>query len=532
MFPWISAMLPTVMRVGALGAKVGGITATAFGIRQIWRNANEQQSWQAKAMLSTLYALHMGSITLTTAVLLGATDVTAPVATAIVCSTALIKNVADLLVEKKHCLSLEKKHSDLTLKHTVDDKEFSFNLTLVEDRKETEEIVVHLEAKLNESQSMLQEILKLRAFKKKETLERLVEIRENLVQRNQEALKKSAIVQSYFMDIDMDTFDVITAIQVLLNKSAQLSELQRENPEDESISQKLVKNSIIQLQCIKYKKWQKIRVEIEQQLLSLIAPENTADREYLQQRKKELNDKMHSLWQGNIDLPKVHLQKVIAGKLPKTIKKNLQSYLKAEIVFLRLKLTAQQTLLAEKRRYVSDPVNLLPLADQIIDLTATGKELSLKRLSEKMKSKHVDLGALSAGLALTLAVAPSPVMSRALNPIMLSIGWIAGIASLHDLYRKYQSTHKASQSQSKRVKQFLGDKRFAIAQTNHDHLRISLTKQIDSLLTERTPSSVEVSHVAPTMITYLHTGKSESHNQTHIPITRAKNAVQRLLNKM
>ncbi len=524
-------MLPTVMRVGALGAKVGGIAATAFGIRQIWRNANEQQSWQAKAMLSTLYALHMGSITLTTAVLLGATDVSAPVATAIVCSTALIKNVADLLVEKKHCLTLEKKHSDLTLKHTVDDKEFSFNLTLIEDRKETEEMVIHVQMKLNESRNLLTEINKLRALKQKETLERLVQIRKDLIKRNEESLYKCATIKSYFSEINIDTFDVITAIQELSNKSAQLSELKNEQPEDETIDQKLVESSIIQLQCIKYKKWQKIKVEIEQQLLSLIAPENTADREYLQQRKKELNDKMHNLWQGNVDLPKEHLQKVIAGKLPRTIKKNLQTYLKAEIAFLLVKLTEQQLLLAQKHGYVSDPVNLIPLADQIIDLTTTRKELSLKRLSEKVKSKHADLAAVSATLALGLVVAPSFVASNALRPAMLSIGWFASIAGLYDLYKKYQTTHKANQNQSKRVKQFWGDKKFAIAQTNHDHLRVSLNQQIDSLLTERLANSVAVPEVTP-LIVYNHTRRTEQNTKTHIPVTRAANAVKMLANKL
>lgn len=528
MFPWITAMLPTVMRVGALGAKAGGIAATAFGIRQIWRNANEEQSWQAKAMLSTLYALHMGSITLTTAVLLGATDVSAPVATAIVCSTALIKNVADLLVEKRNRSSLEKKHSDLTLKHTVDDKEFSFNLILIEDRKETEEIVAHIETKLNESKNLLKEVNKLRAFKKKETLESLVQIRDNLMKRNEEYLYKCATIKSYFAGLDMDTFDAITAIQELINKSAQLSELQNDQPAVETINQKLVKTSIIQLQCIKYKKWQKIRIEIEQQLLSLIAPENAADREYLEQRKQELSGKMLSLWQGTIDLPEKHLQKRIVGKLPKTLKKNLQIYLKAEIDFLLLKLTQQQLFLVQKHQYVSDPVNLIPLADQIIDLTSTGKELSLKRLSEKVKSKHVDLGAVSATLALALMLAPSPEISTALSRVMLSIGWIAGIASLHDLYKKYKTTHKVNQNQSKRVKQFWGDKRFAIAQTNHDHLRASLNHQIDSLLTERESSAVAVSDVTPGIV-YNHARQAEHRIQLNKPITRVKAAKKRLI---
>lgn len=460
-------LFKVVTRLSAIGAKVSGIGATAFGIRQIWYKATEEQSWQSKVILSTLYAFHMGSISLTAAVLLGATDVTASLATAVVCSTALLKSLGDLLVEKTNYLGLERKHSDLEQQLIAKNSDFQTNLTLVEDLKETDDAIDALNLELKKYHQYLQQT------RQKQTLDTLWQ---TLQQQEIVAVNKNKIIRHFFDKIDLEKFDPDSTIKSLLLKASQLT------PGDHQ--QKLADIGIIQLQCIKYKRVLGILKEINLLLGSLPPGQSSAKSHYLVKRKVELENRLLKLQRGGFEcLPEgftlQHQTKTLAA-----LKKPLQQFLKSKISELNQRLTEQQLLLVEKKEYLSRPIDFSPMVEHVQGISAMQNKLWFAKLSENTKSKNVDLGVASAVLALILAMLPSVEVTKFLNPVMLSIGVMAGVVSLRDLYRRFNATAQMSDNENRKMKQFILQKKFQISKLGDSNLRGILIGQLENILQE------------------------------------------------
>ena len=463
-------------RLGAIGAKLGGIGATAFGIRQIWHTASEEQSWQAKTLLSTLYALHMGSISLTTAVLFGATDVSAPTATALVCSTALLKNIADLLVEKTTLLGLARKQWDLEQQFSLHNNDFHTNLTLLEDLKETDDAI---DALLKQQQVCHQDLKEIRNYS---TLE---DFWNTLKEHDAVAIAKNKTIRTFFSKVDLKTFDPDIAIKQLLQKSAQLNH--------EGNQQKIDEIGIIQLQCIKYKRVLSILKEINSLIGSLPPSAHSATNDYLLKRKKELENRLLKMQQGDVEcLPSGFVERM-QKKSPANLKRALQKYIQEKITTLGQKITLQQLLLVEKRDFLCRPIDFAPLVEQIKDISMVQNKLWMARLNQNAKSNNVDTGGLSAGIALIMAMIPTAEVSKYLHPMMLCIGVMAGAVSLTDLYKRYQATHKMSEKEAKKMKQFLLQKKFQIAKLGDAHLRKILTTQLENILEDKQTSTPIVS---------------------------------------
>lgn len=467
----LTGLLPVfkvMARLGAIGAKIGGMGATAFGIRQIWYTASEEQSWQSKALLSTLYALHMGSISLTTAVLFGATDVTAPVATALVCSTALLKNIGDLVVEKTNQMGLARKHWDLEHQLSLKNNDFHTNLTLLEDLKETDDAI---DALLKQQQEC-HEYLKL--TRRQSTLEALWN---TLKEQDAAAIVKSKTIRAYFAKVDGETFDPDIAIKELLQKSAQLKV--------EGNQQKLDEVGTIQLQCIKYKRVLLILKEINLLIGSLPPSAHSEKNDYLLKRKNELESRLRNMQQGNVECFPIGFIEKMQKKSPAAFKRSLQKYLQDRVTILGQKITQQQLLLVEKRDYLCRPIDFAPLVEQIKGISAVQNQLWIARLNQNAKSNNVDSGSISAVIALVLAMVPSEEVSKYLHPMMLCIGVLAGAVSLVDLYKRYQATHKMTENETKKMKQFLLQKKFQIAKLGDAHLRKILTTQLENILQDK-----------------------------------------------
>jgi len=459
------ALIKVAARVGAIGAKLTGIGATAFGIRQIWHTAPEEQSWQSKTILSTLYALHMGSISLTAAVLLGATDVTAPVATAIVCSTALLKNVADLLVEKTNYIGLARKHWDLEQQFSARNNDFETNLTLVEDLKETDDTIDALKKQLKEHHVFLKQTRNSTIL---QTLLHSLKDQDNVL------TAKNKILRSFFVKVRPDSFDPDATIKHLVQEAAQLTQAGEH--------QQLSRIGIIQFQCIKYKRVATILKEINLRLGSLPPGAQLSKNRYLLKRKNELEQRLTLLRGGNVDcFPRGFVAR-LETKSPAAFKKALQEYLKNKITDIAQKITEQQLLLIEKKDYLCRPIDFSPLVGQVKDVSAMQNKLWLAKLNENAKSNNVDLGMASAIMALVLALIPHLEVSRYLHPLMLSIGVVAGVVSLNDLYKCYQATHRMSDIESKKMQQFILQMKFQIGKLGDSQLRKILTKQLEDIL--------------------------------------------------
>jgi hypothetical protein len=454
-----------ITRVGAIGAKLGGICATAFGIRQIWHAAGEEQSWKSKTCLSALYALHMGSISLTTAVLFGATDVSAPVATAIVCSTALLKSMADLFVEKSNQMGLARKHWDLEQQLNNNNNDFHTNLTLIEDLKETDDAIDTLQKELQEYSHFL------KLTRRQSTLETVW----NTI-KDQEELKvaKNKTIVNYFAKIELEKFDPEVAIKTLLAKASQLSA--------DGNQHKLAEIGVIQLQCIKYKRFLTILKEINSLIGTLPPGAHSAKNDYLLARKFELESRLQKFKQGGIEcLPDGFIAKMQMKK-GATFKKALQQYLKNRITGLDQRITQQQVLLVQKKYFLCRPIDFSPLVEQVKDISLMQNKLWLAKLNQDAKSKNVDFGGMSALLALVLALIPTADVSHYLKPFMLTIGVVAGVVSLADLYRRYQAVNKMSENETRKLKQFIVQKKFQIAKIGDAQLRSILTAQLENIL--------------------------------------------------
>lgn len=476
MLSGIGSYLKVAMKLGAIGAKLAGIGATAFGIRQIWHTAAEEQTWQSKTILSTLYALHMGSISLTTAVLFGATDVSAPVATAIVCSTALIKSMADLFVEKSNQMGLARKQWDLEQQLSIYNNDFNTNLTLIEDLKETDDTIEALQEELKEYTHFLH------LTRRESTIGSVWN-----VLKEQDALntEKNRMIINFFAKIDLETFDPDATIKDLLQKVPQLRQDDKQ--------QKLKEMGVIQFQCIKYKRLLGILKEINSLIGSLPPGAHSAKNDYLLARKKELEGRLQAFKYGGIECIPVAFIEKMQTKKGAIFKKALQQFLKDRINVLQHRMVEQQMLLVEKKNYLCRPIDFSPLVEHVKDISVMQNKLWLAKLNEDAKAKNVDFGSLSAVMALVLALIPTAEVSQYLKPMMLSIGVIAGVVSLTDLYRRYQAVHKMSENDNKKMKQFLLQKKFQIAKLGDAQLRDILTRQLENILQDAKTSGPIIS---------------------------------------
>lgn len=477
MLAWLSPLLRTAARVGSIGAKVSGILATGFGIRQIWYNSSDEIGWQSKALLSTLYALHIGSITVATAVLLGATDVSAPVGTALVCCTALLKGVADHLVEKSHYSGLTRKHERLESQLSANNNDFRTTLTLIEDLKETDDLIEILQKQRDQYQALL----------KQTTRSKNIETLWNDLKLSHKAAEaKNKIIKDFFSQISFEYFDPDAVIKNLVLEAASL----RENMASPG---RLNEIGIIQLQCIRSKRVALILKEINQKLNGFPRLNDHSQRDYLLKRKTELEKRLQQLKEGDSLPLSWQLIAKMEQKGPAFHKKLLMQYFKAKIRELSSQLTTAQLLLVEKKDYLSRPIDFSSLVAQFKNVSATQNQLSIVKHSENTKSKNVDLGAASAVMALVLAVIPSAEVTRYLNPLMLSIGVMAGMVSLTDLYHRYKITRRMTYNEKKQMGQFIRQKKFQIAKLGDAGLRTLLIKQLDDILQDEGPVNPIVS---------------------------------------
>jgi hypothetical protein len=137
MLSFITNTLSPYARPASIAAKIATLGYTGYGVRQILSKDNDDGvSPYGGKSLSTLYLLHMATISLTTAVLFGQIDVSPALATAGVALSALLKGYAELCNEEAMSQHLMNQKTGLDSQLKKRNIEFERMLVILEDLTE------------------------------------------------------------------------------------------------------------------------------------------------------------------------------------------------------------------------------------------------------------------------------------------------------------------------------------------------------------------------------------------------------------
>jgi hypothetical protein len=116
----------------------------------------------------------------------------------------------------------------------------------------------------------------------------------------------------------------------------------------------------------------------------------------------------------------------------------------------------------------------------IIDLQ---NQISLAEFNESSKKKNVNFGTITSLTALLLCITPSGDLAKFMNPLMLTIGLMAGASSSWDFYKKYLLKKNILSTEDKKLKRYIQDKSFhALASINNVELRERLIEKLNAAL--------------------------------------------------
>lgn len=479
-------------QLGSIAGKLSAIGVMGYGIKQLWsKEAVEKESFLTRATLSSLYLLHMGSVSLTMAVLFGGLDVPAPVATAIVSATALIKGSAELLKEYIDNASLKKQHNSLQNQLQIKTSDFQRLLAIFEDFKESETEILLLEEELAEIKAQY-----AKNGRQRQTI--LDEKWQYLKTYIQEKRYKNTIVAAFFEKKNIETFDVVLALREINEKIAQLLH----NPSGTGKEEKELKNlAILNHQCIKFKKVKDTIAKLEK--MKDDEEENSKiSNAYIHFLIKELKQKLHDwkkpknkhdyisdseITDGNIESylkggeTKAKFIRVQYNKLKKDIETKID---KLQFEF---KQKQQQFKIINNNVIDNLDIDFTSMFNDMKAIIDLQNQISIAEFNESSKKKNVNFGTITSLTALLMCVTPSGDLAKFMNPLMLTIGLMAGASSSWDFYKKYLLKQKILSTEDKKLKRYIQDKSFhTLATINNVELREHLTEKLNTVLESKT----------------------------------------------
>ncbi|HRE30766.1 MAG TPA: hypothetical protein PLD88_02220, partial [Candidatus Berkiella sp.] len=119
-----------------------------------------------------------------------------------------MKGLAELRAEKIAFLALQKKHAVLKQLHIENDIDFHAKLIVLHDLKETDDLIGHLQARIDTSQMLLKKITSIKTVEKEAAMSQLQMIHTQLNKQNADYLAKNKTTIDFFKEIDPATFDV------------------------------------------------------------------------------------------------------------------------------------------------------------------------------------------------------------------------------------------------------------------------------------------------------------------------------------
>jgi hypothetical protein len=475
-------------QLGSIAGKLSAIGVMGYGIKQLWsKEAVEKESLLTRMSLSSLYLLHMGSVSLTMAVLFGGLDVPAPVATAIVSTTALIKGSAELLKEYLDNAELKKQHNSLQNQLQIKTSDFQRLLTIFEDFKESETEILLLEEELAEIKTQY-----ARNGRQRQAV--LDEKWQYLKTYIQEKRNKNTVVTAFFEKKNIETFDVVLALREINEKIAQLLH----NPSGTGKEEKELKNlAILNHQCIKFKKVKDTIAKLEEMKKDK-AENSKISNAYIHFFIKELKQKLND-WKK----PRNNHDYISDSEITD---RNIESFLKGnetKAKFLRVQYNKLERDIEAKidklkfefkqKQNQFKVINNNAIKDFDIDFTSMfndmkaiidlQNQISLAEFNESSKKKNVNFGTITSLTALLMCITPSGDLAKFMNPLMLTIGLMAGASSSWDFYKKYLLKQIILSTEDKKLKRYIQDKSFhALASINNVELRERLIEKLNAVL--------------------------------------------------
>jgi hypothetical protein len=479
-------------QLGSIAGKLSAIGVMGYGIKQLWsKEAVEKESLLTRSTLSSLYLLHMGSVSLTIAVLFGGLDVPAPVATAIVSATALIKGSAELLKEYIDNAALKKQHNSLQNQLQIKTSDFQRLLAIFEDFKESETEILLLEEELAEIKTQY-------AKKGRQRQAILDEKWQYLKSYIQEKRNKNTIVTAYFEKKNIETFDVVLALREINEKIAQLLH----NPSGTGKEEKELKNlAILNHQCIKFKKVKDTIAKLER-MKDDEAENSKISNAYIHFIIKELKQKLQDWKKPKNKHDYISESKIIDGNIESYLRggetkakfirvqfNKLKKDIEAKIDKLHFEFKQKQQQFKVINKNVIDDFDF-DFASMFNDMKAIidlQNQISLAEFNESSKKKNVNFGTVTSLTALLLCVTPSGDLAKFMNPLMLTIGLMAGASSSWDFYKKYLLKQQILSTEDKKLKRYIQDKSFhTLATINNVELREHLTEKLNAVLESKT----------------------------------------------
>jgi hypothetical protein len=473
-------------QLGSIVGKLSAIGVMGYGIRQLWtKESAEKESFASKATLSSLYLLHMGSVSLTVAVLLGGFEISAQVATAIVSTTALIKGSAELFKEYLDNSVLKKQHTNLQKQLACKNIDFQRVLAIFEDFKESETEIMLLE---EERAEIKKQYVKRGPNRQNDLNEKWLFLKNAILEKR----NKNKVISAFFENINVDNFDVIAALREINEKIAHLRHSQ---PLTNEHKNKLTDLAILNHQCLKFKKIKETITKLEQ-LKREETGSSKLDNEYIdiiiKELKKKLNDwkltKDEHDYVSESEINDADIESLLKPSESKTIflKRHYTNFIKDldnKIDNLRFKFKDKQEQYQQINRHPIDDVDFASMFNDMKAIIDLQNQISLAEFNESCKQKNVNFGMVSSVVALLMCAIPGGEFAKFLNPLMLTVGLAGGASSSLDFFNKYLLKVKLLNAEEKKLKRFIQENSFhTIATITNTELRERLVEKLHAIL--------------------------------------------------
>lgn len=517
-----------ISRAGTFAAKILAVGMTSFGLRKLWsQDAAQKYTLNARLTFSGIYLLHMITTFIAATLLIGASPVSAPLASIMLGSTSFLINYADLIEAHISHSILARQYHRMEKKLASQNLELEKSHTLIEGLKECQEKIELLGDELQILRTNKDRIISALALPSLDKKNEIQIIFAALNEQYQHQDYKNKIVQEYFEQIDKDYFDVNTALeknqQTIINYQQQIAQLQAKLTAAkapkvinhalksiETYKNEIQKLGIINVQCIAYRKIEHTINLLEQQLQYLNPTEdNELLRQYYDNRIMALNKWLNRICNPEAD-QFLNLDFCITTPVSEQIEADVDSFsawllenLSAYILHIEERLTDQIQTAHKLKEWFTifpwDPQSVIKdkytriqsITGSLLELK---KDLRLEALKIQNNKTKVNFGTAIFPLTLLSAFLPkNHLFFHYVKQALLGIGIINNITGVWSFYRKNLVTKKElakKQQQMKCIKKEIAFKKNHQSVGSTQEMLTNVFSQIKSLkLAEQDPNT-------------------------------------------
>lgn len=452
--------LHSLAHIGKSIAKLLGIAITLYGLHQLWfGNEKAKYPFILKAVLSLLYTLHIGAISLATAALFSCVLVTIPFASTLISVTTLIKNSLDVFKQKIYQTQLNHRlnQSHLELKnHNINVRQ---NKGLYNDMRDCINDIILLE---KQHEELLQYLVKLDCSDKQEifNLEKSRDLGIFSAQlihtlSKKENLSLAKAVKQIQKKIEACESNRNKYLQIYLGKPhSKQQSLSHITQKIQSLNKEMIELVFLYQYFARVAKSREEVKSLEKRLLCLSQiynkpPFNIYDNnkrnELFNLEKQYLNKRIKSLKNfitKGLSLKKSNSIYQHAKKRVSLLKANLHDDFKKQLNNVKIKLKALNRLFVSKEKYLifftkdarkEAPKDISYFLNIFKNIIVIEKELQSVHHEQSKFKKSTIFSLMAACLSLSLYMTTMWVFS----PLILTISILSGLSTLADFYQKY-----------------------------------------------------------------------------------------------